>query len=126
MNKSDALIGRYEYNGLDRVMHEKARLSIMTSLFVQSKGIDFTALKSLCGLSDGNLSRHLQVLKTHGLITIIKDYKNNKPYTLCILTTDGREKFAKYMRELEKVIKDAKLAEKQIDNYNVLLKPVRS
>lgn len=126
MNKNNNKTGRYEYSGLDRVMHEKARLSIMTSLFVQPKGIDFTGLKTLCSLSDGNLSRHLQVLKTHGLITILKDYKNNKPYTLCVLAAAGREKFAQYVHELEKVVKDAKTAEKQTDVADIVLKPART
>lgn len=118
--------GRFEYNKLDRVMHEKARLSIMTSLFVQPKGIDFTELKSLCGLSDGNLSRHLQVLKEHRLITIIKEYKNNKPYTLCVLSNEGRIRFVDYVHELEKVVEDAKSAEKQTANSGRILKPIRT
>ena len=49
--------GRYAYDGLDRVFHEKARLGIMTSLVTRADGLVFGELKSLCNLTDGNLSR---------------------------------------------------------------------
>src|SRR5262249_53123917 len=53
----------FAYEGLDRVIHEKARLGILTSLMAHPKGLAFADLKQLCGLTDGNLSRHLQVLE---------------------------------------------------------------
>ena len=52
----------YAYDGLDRIIHEKARLSVMTSLISHPKGLAFNELKKLCRLTDGNLSRHVQVL----------------------------------------------------------------
>ena len=55
--------GRFAYDGLDRVIHEKARLSVLTSLVTHPKGLVFGDLKEMCGLTDGNLSRHLQVLE---------------------------------------------------------------
>ena len=57
---------RFAYDGLDRVIHERARLSILTSLLTHPKGLLFGDLKQLCGLTDGNLSRHLQVLEEAG------------------------------------------------------------
>jgi hypothetical protein len=51
----------FSYDGLDRVIHEKARLGLLTSLMAHPKGLAFADLKQLCGLTDGNLSRHLQV-----------------------------------------------------------------
>ena len=63
---------RFAYEGLDRVIHERARLSILTSLIAHSKGLLFGDLKQLCGLTDGNLSRHLQVLQEAGLVEIAK------------------------------------------------------
>ena len=60
--------GRFAYDGLDRVIHEKARLSVLTSLVAHPKGLVFGDLKQMCGLTDGNLSRHLQVLEEAGLI----------------------------------------------------------
>ena len=65
------------YEGLERVFHEKARLGIMTSLFTHPKGLIFADLKELCALTDGNLSRHLQVLHEAGLIAVSKGFHRN-------------------------------------------------
>ena len=59
--------GRFAYDGLERVLHEKARLGIMTSLVTRPEGLLFSELKRLCALTDGNLSRHLDVLREAGL-----------------------------------------------------------
>ncbi len=61
--KAGSSEGRFAYEGLDRVIHERARLSVLTSLITNPKGLTFGDLKQLCGLTDGNLSRHLQVLE---------------------------------------------------------------
>ena len=74
--------GRFAYDGLDRVIHEKARLSVLTSLVAHPKGLVFGDLKQMCGLTDGNLSRHLQVLEEAGLIEIVKGYDHNRPQTV--------------------------------------------
>ena len=58
--------GRFAYEGLDRVIHEKARLSIVTSLATHPGGLIFNDLKDLCALTDGNLSRHLHILERGG------------------------------------------------------------
>ena len=60
--------GRYAYDGLDRVLHEKARLGIMTSLATRPRGSSFNDLKQACALTDGNLNRHLDVLHKAGLV----------------------------------------------------------
>jgi DNA-binding transcriptional ArsR family regulator len=99
--------GRFAYDGIDRVMHEKARLSIMTSLVTRPEGLRFGELKQLCGLTDGNLSRHLDVLREAGLVEIWKGFEGRRPQTLCRLTADGRRRFVEYLEELEKVVKDA-------------------
>ena len=83
----------FSYEGLDRVIHEKARLGLMTSLVAHPKGLAFGDLRALCGLTDGNLSRHLQVLAEAGLVEIIKGYDRNRPLTTCRLTALGRQKF---------------------------------
>ncbi len=100
--------GRFAYEGLDRAMHEKGRLAIMTSLISHSDGLLFGDLKRLTLLTDGNLSRHLDVLRDAGLIEIWKGYDKKKPQTLCRITKQGRQKFAEYLQELEQVIKDAR------------------
>ena len=68
MAKTEANNAPFSYEGLDRVIHEKARLGLLTSLMAHPKGLAFADLKQLCGLTDGNLSRHLQVLQEAGLV----------------------------------------------------------
>ena len=58
-SETDGNAAPFSYDGLDRVIHEKARLGLLTSLMAHPKGLAFADLKQLCGLTDGNLSRHL-------------------------------------------------------------------
>ncbi len=99
--------GRYSYDGLDRVIHEKARLGILTSLLVNPNGLLFGDLKRLCTLTDGNLSRHLQALQEAHLVEVWKGYKDRRPQTLCRITDAGRARFREYLSVLEHVIADA-------------------
>jgi DNA-binding transcriptional ArsR family regulator len=99
--------GRFAYDGLERVLHEKARLGILTSLVTRPEGIHFTELKRLCALTDGNLSRHLDVLREAGLVEVWKGFENRRPQTLCRLSTEGRQRFVAYLEQLEQVIRDA-------------------
>jgi DNA-binding transcriptional ArsR family regulator len=99
--------GRFAYEGLDRVLHEKARLGIMTSLVTRPEGLLFSELKKLCALTDGNLSRHLDVLREAGLVEVWKGFEHRRPQTLCRLSADGRARFLAYLEELEQVIRDA-------------------
>ena len=99
--------GRFAYDGLERVFHEKARLSIITSLATHSTGLIFNDLKELCALTDGNLSRHLQVLNEAGLIEVRKGFHRNRPQTVCHVTDDGRRRFLDYINVLENVVADA-------------------
>lgn len=100
----------YSYEGLDRVIHEKARLSVMTSLISHPDGLAFNELKKLCGLTDGNLSRHVQVLAEAGLVAVHKGYEGNRPHTSCALTPAGRERFLDYLNVLEEVVRNASSA----------------
>ena len=99
--------GRFAYEGLERVFHEKARLSIMTSLVAHPRGLVFADLKELCALTDGNLSRHLQVLHEAGFVEVVKGFQKNRPQTLCRLTDDGQRRFLEYINVLESVVADA-------------------
>jgi DNA-binding transcriptional ArsR family regulator len=98
---------RFAYDGLDRVIHEKARLSVLTSLIAHPKGLVFGDLKELCGLTDGNLSRHLQVLQDAGLVDIQKGFDRNRPQTVCRITRVGRSRYLDYLTVLEQVVRDA-------------------
>jgi DNA-binding MarR family transcriptional regulator len=99
--------GRFAYEGLERIFHEKARLGIMTSLVTNPRGVIFADLKELCRLTDGNLSRHLQVLNEAGFVEIWKGFHKNRPQTLCRITDEGRRRFLEYINVLETVVEDA-------------------
>ena len=99
--------GRFAYEGLDRALHEKARLGILTSLVAHPDGLKFGELRTLCLLTDGNLSRHLDVLREAGLVEIWKGFEARRPQTLVRLTTEGRHRFVEYLEELERVVRDA-------------------
>jgi len=113
LNKRTAKKGaapRFAYDGLDRIIHERARLSVLTSLVTHSKGLLFGDLKQLCALTDGNLNRHLQVLEAAKLIAITKGVQNNRPQTSCRITALGRKRYVEYLAVLEQVLLDAAAA----------------
>ena len=99
--------GRFAYEGLDRVIHERARLSVLTSLITNARGLTFGELRELCALTDGNLSRHLSVLENAKLVEIVKGQERNRPLTICRITTSGRKRYLEYLATLEQVVRDA-------------------
>jgi DNA-binding MarR family transcriptional regulator len=99
--------GRFAYEGLDRVIHERARLSVLTSLVSNPKGLLFNDLKQLCSLTDGNLSRHLSVLEAEKVVAIEKGHDGSRPQTICRITPAGRKRYLEYLATLEQVLKDA-------------------
>jgi DNA-binding MarR family transcriptional regulator len=101
---------RFAYGGLDRVIHERARLSVLTSLVTHPRGLAFGDLKALCNLTDGNLSRHLQVLEGAKLVTLARGFDKNRPQTVCRLTPLGRKRYLEYLAVLEQVVLDAATA----------------
>jgi len=103
---------RFAYDGLDRVIHERARLSVLTSLVTHAKGLVFGELKQMCALTDGNLNRHLQVLEDAKLVAITKGVENNRPQTFCRITALGRKRYIEYLAVLEQVLLDAATAVK--------------
>ena len=111
-NSKNEQSGRFAYDGLDRVIHEKARLGVLTSLIAHPKGVVFGDLKKMCALTDGNLSRHLQVLEEAKLIEIEKGYDHNRPQTICRITAQGRQRYLGYLKVLEQVVRDAARAAK--------------
>jgi DNA-binding HxlR family transcriptional regulator len=105
--KTPANEGRFAYEGLDRVIHERARLSVLTSLITHPKGLTFNELKQLCSLTDGNLSRHLSVLEKDQIVEILKGHDRNRPQTVCRITAGGRKRYLEYLDTLEQVVRDA-------------------
>jgi DNA-binding MarR family transcriptional regulator len=104
--------GQFAYEGLDRVIHERARLSILTSLIAHPGGLVFGDLRRLCRLTDGNLSRHLQVLQSSRFVEVAKSFENNRPQTVVRVTDEGRAAYLDYLAVLEKVVRDAAAAVK--------------
>jgi hypothetical protein len=105
--KDQSSQGRFAYDGLDRVIHERARLSVLTSLVTNPKGLAFGDLKQLCTLTDGNLNRHLRVLEIGEMVEIVKKHDRNRPLTVCRITASGRARYVEYLSTLEQVVRDA-------------------
>ena len=105
--------GRYAYDGLDRILHEKARLGLLTCLASHPEGLLFNDLKELCNLTDGNLSRHLQVLHQNQVVEIYKSNEQKRPQTLCRISPEGQERFLAYISELQQVLLDAETTQQR-------------
>lgn len=106
-NKSSRATAPFAYEGLDRVIHERARLSVLTSLLTHPSGLSFVELKQLCALTDGNLARHLQVLEEDKMIHISKDEDHGRAQTTVRITAAGRKRYMEYLTILEQVVRDA-------------------
>jgi DNA-binding transcriptional ArsR family regulator len=118
MNRNEPIAkrtsGRFAYEGLERLMHEKSRLSILSSLAAHPDGLLFTELKTLCSLTDGNLSRQIQLLQEGGFLEVWKGFRNNRPQTLCRLGDTGRTRFLEYIQTLQAVVADASIVGKKM------------
>ena len=92
---------------LDRVIHEKGRLAIM-SMLAAAPELSFTELRDALGMTDGNLTTHIRALQEEGYISVAKSYQNRRPLTTCALTPSGRKAFAEYIDLLEKIVRQNK------------------
>ena len=92
---------------LDRLIHEKGRLGIM-SMLAASPELSFTELRTALGMTDGNLTTHIRTLQQEGYVSVAKSYQNNRPLTTCSLTPAGRKAFAEYINLLEQIVKQNK------------------
>jgi DNA-binding MarR family transcriptional regulator len=91
-------------DGIDRVIHEPARLMIMAHLYVVDSA-DFLFLMRQTGLTFGNLSSHMAKLEGAGYIEVVKDYVDRKPHTMLRMTPKGRGAFEEYRREMDRLFK---------------------
>lgn len=92
---------------LDRVIHEKGRMAIM-SLLAANTELSFTEMKQSLGMTDGNLSVHLRTLQESGYIAVTKTFQDRKPLTTCSLTPAGRKAFTKYIDLLEQIVRQSR------------------
>ncbi|MEY4386284.1 MAG: hypothetical protein RLY20_1567 [Verrucomicrobiota bacterium] len=92
---------------LDRVIHEKGRLAIM-SLLAASPELAFTELRDALEMTDGNVTTHIRTLQEAGYVAVAKSYHNNRPLTTCSMTAAGRKAFADYISLLEQIVQQTK------------------
>jgi DNA-binding MarR family transcriptional regulator len=92
---------------IDAVIHERVRLSIVAALAV-SPQLSFNELKSMLGLTDGNLSAHSRTLDEAGYIVVEKSFRGRRPYTEMRLTPKGRKAFDRYLETLRQIVERGK------------------
>jgi DNA-binding MarR family transcriptional regulator len=92
---------------LDRVIHEKGRLAIM-SMLAASPELSFTELRDTLNMTDGNLTTHIRTLQEAGYVSVTKSFRDNRPLTTCALTAAGKKAFANYINLLESIIQQTK------------------
>ncbi len=95
------------YSALKQIFHEPNRLAIMSALVNAPDGMAFNDLKEECNLTDGNLSRHIQMLVKARAVRIKKSFISNKPRTTIFLSERGRESFLEYLQALDEVLRMA-------------------
>jgi DNA-binding MarR family transcriptional regulator len=103
----------FAYEGLDRIFHERGRLAVCTCLVANGEGLSFTALAEACGLTDGNLNRHLHALAETGIVRLSRTRGRGRPTTLVSITKPGRARFLAYIDELEVVIRTVHEGERE-------------
>ena len=92
---------------LDRVIHEKGRLTIM-SLLAASPELSFTEMRDTLSMTDGNLTSHVRTLQEAGYVSVSKSYQGNRPLTTCSLTAAGEKAFASYINLLEQIVQQSR------------------
>ncbi|MHA2008008.1 MAG: winged helix-turn-helix domain-containing protein [Promethearchaeota archaeon] len=92
---------------IDKVIHEPARLMIMSYLYVVEEA-DFIFIKNQTGLTWGNLSSHISKLEDTGYVNVKKEFVGKKTRTLLKLTEEGREAFREYRRQMDEILKYGK------------------
>lgn len=91
---------------LDKIIHERARLKILTCLAAAgNRPVSFNELQQKLDLTSGNLSVQLKKLSGAGYVAINKTFKDNKPLTTVELTVTGSQALKAYVREMERLLK---------------------
>lgn len=92
---------------LDRVIHEKGRLAIM-SLLAASAELSFTEMRDSLNMTDGNLTAHIRTLHEAGYVAVTKAFQGRRSLTTYTLTKEGRKAFTAYIDLLEKIVRQTK------------------
>jgi DNA-binding MarR family transcriptional regulator len=94
----------YNLSKLNKAFDSRVRLGIMSILAVNEK-IDFSELKEMLELTDGNLASHMAALEKIKYIGVTKQFVGKKPNTSYSLTAEGREAFKQHLKALEELIR---------------------
>jgi predicted ArsR family transcriptional regulator len=92
---------------LDRVIHEKGRLALM-SLLAATQHLSFTEMRDTLGMTDGNITAHMRTLQEAGYVSVTKVFQSGRPLTTYSLTAEGRKAFNAYINLLEKIVQQTK------------------
>ena len=95
------------FQNLDKVIHEKGRMAIM-SLLAAASETSFTEMRDSLGMTDGNLTTHIMHLQKSGYVGVTKSFRGNRPLTTLSLTADGRAAFTTYIDTLEQIVRSAR------------------
>jgi len=98
------------FTNLEKVFHERGRLAICSALVAEEDGLSFRQLQSACGLTDGNLNRHLHALAELGVIDMSRKTGQGRPQTIVRITEDGRDRFLAYIDTLEEIVRSVHAA----------------
>lgn len=97
----------FAYAGLERIFHERGRLAVCTCLVANADGLSFADLQAACGLTDGNLNRHLHALRELGVVDARRARgEHGRPQSIYRITRTGRARFLAYVDELESLVND--------------------
>jgi len=89
---------------LNKAFENRVRLGIMSALSVNDS-LDFSALKELLDVTDGNLATHIKKLEQENFIRVQKSFIDNKPNTSYSMTAEGKDAFENHLAVLEKIIR---------------------
>jgi len=92
---------------LDRVIHEKGRLGIM-SMLAATPELSFIELRETLEMTDGNLTTHIRTLQEAGYVAVAKSYRQGRRLTTVMLTAAGSRAFADYVSLLERIVQQAR------------------
>ena len=92
---------------LDRTIHEKGRLAIM-SLLAASPELSFTELRDTLQMTDGNITSHIRTLQEAGYVSVTKQFRDTRSLTTCQLTPAGSAAFAQHLDRLEQIVQQMK------------------
>ncbi len=104
-------VAPFAYEGLERLFHERGRLAVCTCLIANPGGMSFKALQQACGLTDGNLNRHLHALAETQIVSLARVRDGGRPTTTIRITANGKARFLAYIDELESVVRAVNASE---------------